>query len=745
MSGAADTVLVPEPLGLSDVSRRASRAPRRRVPFIQQLSADDCGAACLAMVLGAHGVGGIASECRRLCDAGRDGTRVRTLIAVADRFGLAAHAVTVSADALSTLPLPAIAHWKSRHFVVVERCAAKRVVIVDPAQGRRSLRPDELADSFTGTAVVFHARPDLVPRPVARLPLWAWYLAAMFRDGRAKLALAQVIGGSLLLQAAGLAVPLFTKIVVDDVTPHETGLALRTIGLAMIMVVVGKTIATFVRSAVMIRLQSRLDRDLTEGFFEHLLRLPFGFFQGRSSGDLLMRLSSNTMIREILTTQLLSLLLDGPFTLVYLAILIAMSPSFAALVTALALVQVVLVALSLRPLRDLGQRTVAAKSEEQSCLVELMKGIGYIKASGAEDRAYERWVALFRRQLGVFVERSHYSAKLDAVLGFVRSAAPMALLWYGAVLVTSGDLPLGTMLALTALAAAFLTPVMSLVQNAQQLQMLDAYVERLTDVLAAEPERVPRAPAILPGGKLSGRVDVERLSYRFGGDGPLVVNDVSFSVSPGHTLGIVGPTGSGKSTILMLMLGLYRPTSGRVCYDGIPLVELDPHVVRRSCGVVMQDSALFGGSLRSNIALSSPHATLEQVTTVARVAGLDGEIARLPMGYETRLAESATNLSGGQRQRVAIARALVTQPSILLLDEASSHLDVASEARLNEGLSELQCTRIVVAHRLSAVRSANEILVMQSGCVVERGTHESLMRSQGAYAALARAQGPGGG
>ena len=182
-----------------------------------------------------------------------------------------------------------------------------------------------------------------------------------------------------------------------------------------------------------------------------------------------------------------------------------------------------------------------------------------------------------------------------------------------------------------------------------------------------------------------------------------------------------------------------------MCYDGIPLVELDPHVVRRSCGVVMQDSALFGGSLRSNIALSSPHATLEQVTTVARVAGLDGEIARLPMGYETRLAESATNLSGGQRQRVAIARALVTQPSILLLDEASSHLDVASEVRLNEGLSELQCTRIVVAHRLSAVRSANEILVMKSGCVVERGTHESLMRSQGAYAALARAQGPGGG
>jgi len=745
MSGAADVMMASDPLAVSKSPMRTPRARRRRVPFVQQLGADDCGAACLAMVLGAHGVHGTAAECRRLCDAGRDGTRVRTLISVAGRFGLAGRAVAIDAAALGTVPLPAIAHWRSRHFVVVEECTRRQVVIVDPAQGRRSLRIDELSDAFTGTAVVFHARPDLVPRSVSRLPLWAWYLSAMFRTSRTKLALAQIIGGSLLLQAAGLAVPLFTKLVVDDIAPHESELALKTIALAMIMVVVGKTLAAFVRSAVMIRLQGRLDRDLTEAFFEHLLRLPFRFFQGRSSGDLLMRLSSNTMIREILTTQLLSLLLDGPFTLVYLAILLVMSPSFAALATGLALVQVLLVAMSLRPLRDLGQRTVAARSDEQSCLVELMKGIAYIKASGAEDRAYERWVALFRRQLGVFVERSHYSAKLDALLGFVRSASPMALLWYGAVLVAAGDLPLGTMLALTALAGAFLAPVMSLVQNAQQLQMLDAHVERLTDVLGAESERVPPAPSSFPGGKLSGRVDVERLSYRFGSDGPLVVNDVSFSLNPGQTLGIVGPTGSGKSTILMLLLGLYHPSSGRVCYDGVPLAELDPRVVRRSCGVVMQDSALFGGSLRSNIALSSPEATSEQLTEVARIAGLEGDIARLPMGYETRLAESATNLSGGQRQRVAVARALLSQPSMLLLDEASSHLDVASEARLNEGLSELQCTRIIVAHRLSAVRSANEILVMQCGSVVERGSHDALMRAGGAYAALALAQGPAAG
>jgi len=221
-----------------------------------------------------------------------------------------------------------------------------------------------------------------------------------------------------------------------------------------------------------------------------------------------------------------------------------------------------------------------------------------------------------------------------------------------------------------------------------------------------------------------------------------VIDDVSFTVAAGETLGIVGPTGSGKSTILMLLLGLYRPTAGEVFYDGVPLSEIDPRVVRQRCGVVLQDNALFGGSLRSNIALNAPNASDRQMEKAALLAGLTDEVARWPLGYETRLAEGGTNLSGGQRQRIAIARALVSEPAILLLDEASSHLDVASEARLNANLEQLRCTRIVIAHRLSAVRAANQILVMQHGRVVERGSHGELMRWGGRYAALAHAQGP---
>lgn len=717
--------------------RRAST----RVAVVQQLGAEDCGPSCLAMVLSAHGVHGAAAECRELCDAGRDGTRLSTLMRVADRFGLAAVPHEIQPSALGTLALPAIAHWQSRHFVVIERWTRRGITIVDPATGRRVLTVAEFMTGFTGAVLTFHPRPDIVRREPARVPLWLWYLAAMFRDPTAQSALGQIIVGSLLLQAAGLAAPLFTKLIVDDVAPRGSVLSLSIIAAAMTIVVIGKTITTFLRSVVMIRLQARLDAHLTQGFFEHLLRLPYRFFQGRSSGDLLMRLSSNTMIRDILTTQLLSFVLDGPFSVFYLLILTAVAPPFAALAASLAIVQAALTYASLRAMRDLGQRTVTAKSDEQGCLVELMKGIAYIKAAAAEQRAYDRWAALFRRQLGVFVERSYLSAKIEIALGVVRSASPLVLLWYGASLVVAGSLGLGAMLALTALAAAFLTPIMSIVQNVQQLQLLDAYVERLTDVLDAEPERVAVTAVARKLERINGRIEACGVTYRFPGGGPAVVHDVSFAMAPGEKLGIVGPTGSGKSTILMLLLGLYQPTEGEILYDGVPLADIDPRDVRRWCGVVLQDSVVFGGTIRSNIELNAPESLPSDVHRAAQLAGLADDIARLPMRYETRVAEGGSNLSGGQRQRLAIARAVLTKPSVLLLDEASSHLDVASEARLNGRLEQLRCTRVVVAHRLTAVRTAHQIIVLDGGRVVERGTHRDLISHGGTYAALAKAQG----
>ena len=721
----------------------ASRAPRRRVPFIQQLGAEDCGATCVAMVLAAHGVHDVASECRSLCGAGRDGARLTTLASVAQRYGLETRLARVAAPDVSAVPLPGIAHWRSSHFVVVERCSSTKATVVDPATGRRSMSAEEFATSYSGTLLICEAGPHVARTGRRRRALWIDYLAAMFHDVGAQGALVQIVVASVLLQATGLATPLFTKLIVDDVAPPGSAITLTAVALGMAIVLAARTVTTLVRSVVMIRLQTRLDARLTEGFFEHLLRLPYGFFQGRTSGDLLMRLSSNTTIREILTTQLLSVVLDGPFALFYVAVLLAIAPSFALVVVALAALQAGLMLVSLRSLVDLSQRSLVARSDEQSCLVELMKGIAHLKASGAEERALERWRELFRRQLSVSLERSTLTAKVEVVLGLARSASPLIVLWYGATLVLRGELALGTTLALGALAASFLTPFMALVQATQQLQLLDAYIERLVDVLRVEPERRrPAGRSRLTRHAPAGAIEARGLTFRFSPDGPLVLDDVSFRVAPGEQLGIVGATGSGKSTILMLLLGLYEPTGGTVLVDGVPLPELDPLLVRRRCGVVLQDIALFAGSLRSNIALNAPDAPLHQVVDAARLAGLMDDVDRMPLRFETRLSESGSNVSGGQRQRIAIARAVLTHPEILLLDEATSHLDVSAEQRVIENLGRLRCSRVAIAHRLTAVRASHQILVLERGRAVERGTHAELVGIGGIYAALAAHQDP---
>ncbi|HUQ80284.1 MAG TPA: peptidase domain-containing ABC transporter [Gemmatimonadaceae bacterium] len=712
----------------------------RRVPFIQQLGAEDCGATCVAMVLAAHGVHDVAADCRAMCGAGRDGTRMRTLASVAARFELQPRVASVSAEQFPSVPLPAVVHWQSSHFVVVERCTTSSVTIVDPALGRRTLGRDDFAAGYSGTVLELTPTAQLVGRPRSWRPLWVDYLTAMFHDVRAQGALTQIVVASVLLQATGLATPLFTKLIVDDVAPPGSPITLTMVALGMGIVLVARTVTSLARTVVMVRLQVQLDAQLTEGFFAQLLRLPLQFFQGRASGDLLLRLSSNSMIRDALTTQLLSVLLDGPFALLYLAVLLSIAPSFALLVVGLALLQAMLVLLSMRPLVDVNQRSLAARTDEQSCLVELMKGMVHLKASGTEERAFDRWADLFRRQLAASLDRSALMAKIEVALGFVRSASPLVLLWYGTTLVLSNRLQLGTMLALGALATAFLTPFLALVQSTQQLQMLDAYIERLIDVLRAEPERRPTVPAIRVHRANAPAVEVRELSFRFSPSGPLVVDDVSFAVARGEQLGIVGATGSGKSTILMLLLGLYQPTSGVVLFDGAPLSELDPVAVRRRCGVVLQDIALFAGTLRSNILLNAPNASAETLLAALRTADLDDDVTRMALRLDTRLSEGGTNVSGGQRQRIALARAVVTEPDILLLDEATSHLDVAAEQRVIANLERSECTRIAIAHRLTAVRGSDQILVMQQGRVVERGTHAELVALGRAYATLAAQQ-----
>lgn len=716
-----------------------TRVTPRRVPVRLQMSQTECGAACLAMVLSYWGRTTRVADLRDQCHAGRDGLSAQAIAAAARAQGLRVKAVSLEPEQFSHVPLPAIVHWNFNHFIVVERWSPRSVVIVDPASGRRRLSAAEFDAGFTGVVLAMEPGAAFAGRPAAGTRgLWRDYLTAALATPGARPVLVQVLAASAALQLLGLALPLATAALVDHVLPFRLTGLMPVIAAGMGLLVLAQLLTTYLRAALLIYLQRRLDARLMLGFFEHLLSLPFRFFAQRTSGDLLMRLGSNTMLRELLTGETLAAVLDGILVLTYLLILAGRDPSFAQLVLAIGLLHVALLAGSARRMHALTGRHLAAQAASQSYLVEALGGIATLKATGAEHRALDRWSDLFATELNVALERGQLSALVDAAMAALRVASPLVLLWAGAQRVLGGALSLGEMLALSALAGTVLGSLTSLTASGQRLQLAGAYLERLRDVLEAEPEQDPRG--LRPAPRLSGRIELHNVSYRYDPAAPWVLEDVSLSIAPGQKVALVGATGSGKTTLGMLLLGLYTPTQGELRYDGIPLQQLEYRGLRGQFGVVLQEPVLFSDSIRRNIAFADPDLSLERVQAAARAAAIDAEIDRMPMGYETLVAEGGGGLSGGQRQRLALARALAGEPAVLLLDEATSNLDAVTERLVDQHLSDLSCTRIVIAHRLSTIRNADLIVVLDQGRVVERGTHTELLARDGRYAALIRGQ-----
>jgi ATP-binding cassette subfamily B protein len=706
----------------------------RRIPVVLQMNSVECGAACLAMILRYFGRSVRLEECREKCDPGRDGVTARTIVTAAREFGLRTRAFSVDGKSMDVAQLPCIIHWNNNHFVVLEKRSGQRVVIVDPACGRRQVTAFEFEAGFSGVVLLLEPGPGFAVGRASRPSLSLGYVKNILRTPGTPAILAQILAASVLLQTFGLALPFFTKLVVDRMLPGKAVSQLDMFCIGGLIVACMTASAGYVRALLLVRLEAQLDSHLMLKFFHHLLSLPFRFFQQRSSGDLLMRLGSNATIRQALASSTTSAILDGTLIFVFAAALLRVSPPFGVAALFIGLIEVTVLFSTARPLQRLMENDLASQSASQSCLVESLMGIGTLKASGVEQSTYARWSDLLAKQLDHSAQRGRFSAKVDAITAVVRTFSPLFLLWLGAKLVLSGSLSLGTMLGINALAAAFLQPIGSLVLSGQRLQLAAGHVERIADVMHAKPEQ--ELDVVQPAPRLSGKVELRNVSFRYNAHSPKVLDDISLVIEPGQKVALVGRTGSGKSTLAKLLLGLYLPTEGEILYDGVPLCAMDLRTLRRQWGTALQDSFIFSSSLRENISFHDPSISTTDLVRAAKIAAIHSDIMEMPMGYETRVEEGGSTLSGGQRQRLAIARAVANRPPFLLLDETTSHLDVTTESLVDRNLDRLSCTRVVVAHRLSTIRNSDLIVVLHDGAVVEQGSHQELLDGNGHYAAL---------
>lgn len=704
-----------------------------KTPTVFQMEATECGAASLTMILAYFGKHMPLEQMRIETGVSRDGCNAANIMRAAKRFGLECHGYRKSLEYLKEVKTPCIIHWNFNHFVVYEGIKGKYAYINDPAMGRRKLTWEELDDSFTGIVLTFEKTDSFQTEKKKKTLLG--FIKKNLKGQYHILFKLFYIG--LLLVFPGLVLPVLSQMFLDDVLFAGFTDWITKILVFMGCLVILKAGLTYYRSLVLQKLQSKMILISGLKFLRHLFRLPISFFDQRYAGDLVSRMDNNNQVNEFLAGDLAETILNILVALFYLVILFLYSPIMMIIGLINTVISLVIIFLSNKVIADYSMKMQITGGKLYGTVCAGINITDTIKASGAEN-------AYTARVLGYQAKNANLEQKLgkfQQIVGGIPSAmnaiTDTILLMVGGILVVRGQMTMGMLVAFNSLFDSFNEPIGQLVNFVQKIQTMKANISRVEDILKyQEDNKYTKENTIEIKRKLNGKVELRDVSFGYSTLKPPLVEDFKFSLYSGETIAFVGSSGCGKSTVAKIVSGLYRPWSGNVWLDDIPMEQIPKSVINASVATVNQNITLFSGSIRDNLTMWNSAVLETDIIEAAKDACIHEFIIQQPGGYDYLLTEGATNLSGGQRQRLEIARALATKPTILIMDEATSALDPIVEKKILDNIKRRGCTCIIVAHRLSTIRDCTKIVVMSNGKIVETGNHKTLMEKEGYYRTL---------
>lgn len=695
-----------------------------KVRFQQQSEHSECGLASATMLIDYFIKKINLPKLRERYGVPNGGYNLAQIQSVLSDYGVYSKPIRINAESIPAVPTPFIAFWDKKHFLVVEKVTKSYIYIVDPALGKTKLTLDEFKLKFSN--IVLYSTND------GHRKKTFWKVNQTIKECLHKNS-GLIMGAfsiTCVAQCFSLVVPYTIQTIIDgkySMYGHYTQFLF-----GIILLILCYFLANMIKIRVFVKLQTSIDSDLLGKTIYQLLNLPYSYFVNRSKGELIYRINSNSYIRQVLVDQVIELILNSIFFIVYLIAMFMFSSILTMLTLFVTFILVIFAVINAKVNQKILQNQMVVMTKSQDMVSELINNIFTIKATNSHQYIYKKWRCNFSEQVEMERKKAKYSSYLTNIPLTIQNSYPLIIFFFGYFLSLQNQITIGGVIAFNAIGILFLSPVLSITGIYNQLLMVKVYLDRLLDILETQTENTVGKKEL---NDYSGNISLNKVSYRYSQFSKNAITDISLSISSNEKIAIVGASGSGKSTLLKLMASLYHPVDGEIYYDSIDISNIQVHQLREHIGVVLQENVLFSGSLRDNILMGRKYSD-ESIMESIKLANLEELLTSFPLGLETRISESGYNLSGGQRQKISIARTILSKPKIIFMDEPTSSLDNISEKIVMENLFKSTSTLIIAAHRLSMIQQFDKVIVMNQGKIVAIGTHEDLLQCCSYYQKL---------